>query len=213
MLYGELSQVKPGDVEYTGILIRVPNPPKAAALRLPTNAEMLEWLDSGHMIRRSIGRRKSKTEIPPNTGSDLALFGRIRLDKDGAEFDEYEAGNAIAKLTFYEIAECSRSGSDYRIVMRTPWGDTVHYVTSPTQRDLTFYRRSLGDPVILPHGVEDFHFKHGTACEFYDSVAVKVEGYALGMAPKDVPPHHKSAVAAELAAAMDDLDPALDPLA
>jgi hypothetical protein len=110
-----------GDIPTEGITIRVPNPPKTAFLRLPTNQEMLERLDQQKSIRRTIGRRKSQTEFVPNLKADLDLFCKIRLDKDGAEFDEFEAGNAISKLTFCEVTDCQRAGDEYRVTLRTPF--------------------------------------------------------------------------------------------
>jgi hypothetical protein len=212
-MYGILPkiQTETGDIE--GVKVVVPNPPKTAILRLPTNSELLERLDAQRTIRRSIGRRKSQTEQVANPKADLALFKAIRLDKDGTEFDEFEVGNSISKLTFYEVASCEKSGNDYRIVLTTPFGDVVHYAGLPTLRALSTYRKSIVVPTDLPHGVEELRFKHQAACDLYDSVISKIEGYAPSIGSKDVPPHHKGAVASELVAAMDDLDPVLDPLA
>src|ERR1039458_1677228 len=88
-----------GDIPAEGITIRVPNPPKTAMVRLPTSQEMLDRLAQQKSIRRTIGRRKSQTEFVPNPKADLDLFNQIRLDKGGAEFDEFEAGNAVSQQT------------------------------------------------------------------------------------------------------------------
>ena len=200
-----------GDIPAAGITIRVPNPPKTAQLRLPTNEEMLERLDQQKSIRRTIGRRKSQTEFVPNLKADLDLFNKIRLDKDGAEFDEFEAGNAISKLSFCEVTDCQRAGDEYRIVLRTPFGETVHMLKIPTQRDITVYRRTVVSSTDLPHGQEELRYRIEPAVDLYDSVVTKIEGYAASFKPADVPPHHKSAVIVELVQAIDDLDPALDP--
>ena len=200
-----------GDMPAAGITIRVPNPPKTAQLRLPTNEEMLERLDQQRSIRRTIGRRKSQTEFVPNLKADLDLFNRIRLDKDGAEFDEFEAGNAISKLSFCEVTDCQRAGDEYRVTLRTPFGETVHLVKIPTQRDITVYRRTVVSSTDLPHGQEELRYRIEPAVDLYDSVVTKIEGYAASIKPADVPPHHKSAVVVELVQAIDDLDPALDP--
>jgi hypothetical protein len=200
-----------GDIPKEGITIRVPNPPKTAFLRLPTNQEMLERLDQQKSIRRTIGRRKSQTEFVPNLKADLDLFTKIRLDKDGAEFDEFEAGNAISKLTFCEVTDCQRAGDEYRVTLRTPFGDTVHQVKIPTQRDITVYRRTVVSSTDLPHGQEELRYRIEPSVGLYDSVVTKIEGYAGSLKPADVPPHHKSAVVVELVQAIDDLDPALDP--
>jgi hypothetical protein len=200
-----------GDIPAEGITIRVPNPPKTAHLRLPTNQEILDRLDQQKSIRRTIGRRKSRTEFVPNAKADLDLFNRIRLDKDGPEFDEFEAGNAISKLTYCDVTDCERVGDEYRVTLKTPFGATVHTVRIPTQRDITIYRRTVVSSIDLPHGHEELRYRIEPAVALYDSVVTAIEGYIDAFKPTDVPPHHKSAVVVELVQAIDDLDPALDP--
>jgi hypothetical protein len=210
MPYGNLSTVhlESGDVQ--GVTIKVPNPPKTAVLRLPANQEMLDRLALQKSIRRTIGRRKSQTEFVPNPKADLDLFNKIRLDK-GPEFDEFEAANAISKLTFCDVTDCEHAGDEYRITLKTPFGMTVHTVKTPMQRDITIYRRTVVSSIDLPHGQEELRYRIEPAVDLYDSVMSKVEGYAESFQPPDVPPHHKSAVVVELVQAIDDLDPALDP--
>jgi len=200
-----------GDIPAEGITIRVPNPPKSAHLRLPTTQEMLDRLAQQKSIRRTIGRRKSQTEFVPNPKADLDLFNQIRLDKDGPEFDEFEAGNAISKLTFCDVTDCERAGDEYRISLKTPFGATNHTVRIPTQRDITIYRRTVVSSTDLPHGQEELRYRIEPSVELYDSVVSEIKGYADSIKPADVPPHHKSAVVVELVQAIDDLDPALDP--
>jgi hypothetical protein len=61
MLYGDLPTVHLDTEDVAAVVVRVPNPPKTAFLRLPTNQEMLERLDQQKSLRRNIGRRKSQT--------------------------------------------------------------------------------------------------------------------------------------------------------
>jgi hypothetical protein len=42
------------------------------------------------------------------------------------------------------------------------------------------------------------------AVELYDKIATKIEGYADGWKPADVPPHHKSRVVVEVLGAIED---------
>ncbi len=200
-----------GDIPKEGITIRVPNPPKTALVRLPTSEEMLERLGQQKSIRRAIGRRKSQTEFVPNPKADLDLFNRIRLDQGGTEFDEFEAGNAISKLTFCEVTDCERVGEEYRITLNTPFGQTIHTVKIPMQRDITIYRRTVVSSTDLPHGQEELRYRIEPAVDLYNAVATGIEGYTEAWKPADVPAHHKSAVVVELVQAIDDLDPALDP--
>jgi len=50
-----------GDIPAEGITIRVPNPPKTAHLRLPTNQETLDRLALQKSIRRNMGRSSLKS--------------------------------------------------------------------------------------------------------------------------------------------------------
>ena len=211
MLYGELPTVTIDGVELKGVTVKIANPPKTAVLGLPTNQQMLDRLDQQKSIRRSIGRRKSQTEFIPNLKADLDLFTKIRQDKSGAEFDEYEAGNAVSKLTYCEVTECQRDGDEYQITVKTAFGETLHKVGIPTQRDIAIYRRTVVSSTDLPHGQEELRYRIQPAATLYDAVARGIEGYAEGFKPAEVPPHHKSAVVVELIQAIDDLDPAIDP--
>ena len=200
-----------GNIPAGGITVRVPNPPKTASLRLPTNDEMLQRLAQQKSIRRSMGRRKSQTEFVPNPKADIDLFSKIRLDKDGPEFDEFEAGNAISKLTFCEITGCQRNGETYDITLNTLFGETVHHVKVPTLRDISIYRRTVVSAIDLPHNQEELRFRIEPAVDLYKLVAVAIDGYADSIELSAVPPHHMSSVVVELIQAMDDLDPAFDP--
>ena len=190
MLYGELPEVTVGDVTMRGVTVKVANPPKTAVLGLPTNQQMLDRLNQQKSIRRTIGRRKSQTEFCPNPKADLDLFNAIRQDK-GPEFDEYEAGNAVSKLTYCEVTDCQRAGDEYRITLKTPFGVTVHSLGIPTQRDITVYRRTVVSATDLPHGQEELKYRIEPAVSVYDSVVSKIEGYTPGFKATDVPPHHK----------------------
>jgi len=211
-LYGELPEVTlPNGQTARAVRIKNPNPPKLAFLRLPTSEEIITRLGQQKSIRRNLGRRKSQSESVPNLKADLALFNGIRLDKDGPEFDEYEASNAISKLTYCEVTGCERVGDEYRITLRTPFGDTIHNMRVPTLRDVSIYRKSVVSSMDLPYGQEEVRFRVEPAIDLYSAVASKIEGYAEGTKPVDVPPHHKQAVVIDLVFAIDDLDPAIDP--
>ncbi len=211
MLYGELPTVHTEDGDVQGLNVKVPYPPKAAILRLPTNQEMLARLGHQKSIRRDLGRRKTQTESVPNTKADLDLFNKIRVDKDGPEFDEFEAASAILKLTYCEVTDCQRMGEEYQITLRTSFGEVKHWVRIPTQRDISVYRRGMFASTELPHGQQELRYRTEPAIELYDASVAKIEGYSASYKPADVPPHHKSAVIVELVNAIDDLDPSFDP--
>lgn len=210
MLYGELPAAKNGDDPIKGFRFTVANPPKSAILRLPTNDEMLERLDKQRSVRTSLGRRKAQNEVIPNPGADLALFVKIRVDQ-GAEFDEYEASNAIQKLTACDVIDCERDGDGCRVRLKTPFGETVHNLGIPKIKDLMFYRRAVVSSIELPHGKQELRWRASAAAELYDSVVRGVEGYVPGKAPEVVPPHHKLAIALDFEQFLDDTDESFNP--
>src|SRR3974390_1498100 len=174
-----------GSIPTEGIRIKIPNPPKHAFVRLPTKQEMLDRLAQQKSIRRTIGRRKSQTEFVPNAKADLALFNQIRLDKDGPESDELAAATAVSRLAFCDVTDCERVGDEYRITLKTPFGDTSHTMKIPTQRDITVYRRTVVSATDLPHGQEELRYRIEPSIGLYDSVVTQVEGYAGSFKPAD----------------------------
>ncbi len=215
MLYGELPlsdvTLKDGADRLRGVTIKIQNPPKTAVLRIPTNDELTDRLSKQRSIRKSLGRRKSTTESIPDTKADLTLFNAIRVD-DGIEFDEYEASSAVNKLTSVEVVECERAGDQFIVTIKTPFGETVHTVSVPMQKDLQIYRRSVLSSIDLPHGNEELRFRIGPPCALYDSVIQQVEGYNGSFTKTTVPANHKSAVVIELVSSLDDLELNIDPL-
>lgn len=212
MLYGDLPTVpQEGGATVRGVTIKIQNPPKTAIIGLPTNAQMVERLDSQKTIRRSLGRRASTSDYIPNTKADLALFNQIRVDKDGLEFDEFEATSAIGRITNIEVTGCERSGDFFEVTLKSPFGEVVHTVGIPLQRDLQKYRRGVVSSKDLPHGQEELRYRIEPPCTLYDTVSKKVEGYNDSFNVTNVPPHHKSAVVMELVQALDEMDTLIDP--
>jgi hypothetical protein len=212
MLYGELPTVdqESGD-SLKGVTVKVANPPKTAVLGLPTSDQMIARLSAQKSIRRPLGRRKSQTEYIPNMKADLTLFNAIRQDKNGIEFDEFEAANAISKLTYCEVTDCERAGDGYKVTLKTPFGETIHTLGIPTLRDVSFYRKAVVASTDLAHGQEELRYRIEPAVTLYDSIAQKIEGYTPSFKTADVPPHHKSAAVVEVVQAMEELDPSFDP--
>lgn len=211
-MYGDLNEIDQDGIKYRGVLARVPNPLKVAVLGLPTNEQMTTRLEAQKSLRRTLGRRKSQTEFQPNLKEDLKLFQAIRQDKDGDEWDEFEASHIINKLLYCEVTEGERDGDDlFNITLKTNFGETKHKLRIPTQKAIQMYRRSVASTIELPHNVEEVRYRVGPSVELYDGVVVEVSGYTDAFTPKTVPPHHKSAVVVELVQAIEDLDPTFDP--
>jgi hypothetical protein len=205
--YGELPEVTlESGAKVRGVLIKNLNPPKTAVLRLPSSQEVLDRIASQRSLRTPLGRGKSESTFVPNYEAEFALFSKLRLDAGGDEFDQYEAAKAIARLLLCDVTACERDGEQYHVTVKTPFGETVHFIKMPTEKDIAFYRRVPSLAITdMPRGKQEVRYRIGPAIELYDSVAAEVKGYA-DPEPKDVPPHHKSAVVIELMSALDELE-------
>jgi hypothetical protein len=208
-MYGELPELQTALGETIhGFPVQILRPPKTAVLRLPSNQEMADYLNQQKTLYRDLGRRKGQSEAVPNPKSDLDLFNRVRIDK-GADFDEAEAAKAIGLLTRQRVTKCEREGETYRITLLTAFGETVHVVSIPFEKDLAVYRRNVFKAIDLPHGVEERRYPPEAAARLYDAAVVSISGYIDTIEPATVPPHHKSTVVLELVSAIGDLDPEL----
>ncbi len=210
MLYGEVPEITVDEQALNGWQFRVHNPEKTAVLRLPSAREMYDRLAQQTSIRRMLGRRKSTTDFLPNPKADLALFTAIRQDQ-GEAFDADEAAAAIGRLTRVEVTDCTREGDQYRITLKTPFGDTVHWLSIPLVPAIMQYRRTALVSVDLPHNQEQLKYPPEPPVTLYDGAFKKVEGYAESFKLADIPPHHKSAVVVELVQAVDELDADFNP--
>jgi hypothetical protein len=200
MLYGELP------VE-GGFLCRTRFPKKEARLRLPNSAEILERLRSQKTLRTPGGRGQATTEPVLNDAADLALFAKLRVDQNGAEFDAAEARAILGDLLSCESVNCEPEGDGFAVTLKTPFGEILHIVRMPFERDMAVYRRTVFVQKDLARGKEELRWNPDAAVKLYDSLEPKSDGYA-----KDtpVPPHHKFAVAGEVARAMAEMDPLVD---
>lgn len=209
MPYGELQEItdKSGEIR-RGYPIVIQNPQKTALVRLPTSPEILVYLAAQRSLYRDLGRRMGEGEDVPNPKADLTLFSAIRLDKDGLEFDDAEAGYAIELLLRCAVIRCERVGSHYEIALGTIFGLTVHTVSIPFRKDMAEYRRDMYKPRDLPHGLEERRFPPDVPVKLYDKIAQSATGYYDGI---EIPPHHKRAVVIEVVNAIALLDPAIDP--
>lgn len=183
MLYGQLPEQAIDGKTVNAIKLSIPNPPKTAFLRLPTNEELLDFMKPE--------KNKEKAEQKLAT-----LFNRLRVD-EGQEFDEYEIESAVSRITHSTGVGYERVGSAYEISILTPFNIVKHTLTIPTQKQITLFRRSAQKNFTT------------AAITLYDELATKIEGYIDGIAPKDVPPYHKLDAVNQVFAALDNLDPIL----
>ena len=205
-MYGKLPEVDLGNgAKAPGILIKIRRPAKTAVVRLPSPEELVDYLRAQKTIYRNQGRGKGQSEAVPNPKSDRELFDKIRLDKDGPKFDEYETASTLAQVTWHRIQAAEREGEGWKIGLETKFGNTMHVVEVPTERDLAIYRRKCYQATDLPHGAEERRFPPEAPMELYGAVIKRIEGYA-STDPAAVPPHHKSAVVIELLNALEDSD-------
>jgi hypothetical protein len=145
---------------------------KRCEVRFPTDEEWCFWARAQRTIRHFLGRGKSQSEDIDLPKINAELFRKIRIDQDGPEFDDAEAGMVIGRVERCQVASIEREGVNYRIEMKVPGASVVAA------------RRSVETRAFLePSGA------------LYDKLHVSHDGYA-----GDVPIVHKSAAVSEVIA-------------
>ena len=93
---------------------------KQCEVRFPTDEEWCGWARSQRTVRRFLGRGKSQSEDLDLPKINAELFAKIRVDKDGPEFDDAEAGMVIARIERCMVIDVQRdaASSSSCLVMR-----------------------------------------------------------------------------------------------
>ena len=84
---------------------------KRCEVRFPTDDEWCSWARGQRTIRHFLGRGKSQSEDVDLPKINAELFAKIRIDKDGPEFDDAEAGMVIGRVERCTVATSSARGS------------------------------------------------------------------------------------------------------
>jgi hypothetical protein len=167
---------------------------KRCEVRFPTDEEWCGWARAQRTIRHFLGRGKSQSEdvdLPKINGD---LFKKIRIDKDGPEFDDAEAGMVIARVERSQVTDIQREGINYRIEMKVPGARVMHVLRMPTAKEMQDHERASTTVVAARRSVETRAFLEPSGA-LYDKLHVSHEGYAGA-----VPIVHKSAAVSEVIA-------------
>lgn len=167
---------------------------KEAKVRYPSDDEFCERARKQRSIRRFLGRGKSESESLDSSAIDAELFARIRIDKDGDNFDAYEAGMVLGKLERATIESCDREGDNFRIELKVPGAITEHLVRMPTRKEMDKHEAASVKITGARRAQEIRGFLEPSG-ELYDQMKKEVTGYDGG-----VPIVHKVAVVAEVLA-------------
>jgi hypothetical protein len=179
---------------------------KRCEVRFPSDEEWCAWARAQRTIRRFLGRGKSQSEDLNLAEINADLFAKIRVDKDGPEFDQAEAGVVIGRIERCVVTGIEREGINYRIEMKVPGARVVHVLRMPTAKEMQDHERASVSVVAARRSVETRAFLEPSG-DLYDKLHVSDEGYAGSI----VPIIHKSAavseVLAQLAIESDEEDP------
>ena len=167
---------------------------KSCEVRFPTDAEWCGWARAQRTIRHFLGRGKSQSEDVELPRINAELFGKIRLDKDGPEFDEAEAGMVIGRVERCTVTGVDREGVNYRIGMKVPGARVEHVLRMPTAKEMQDHDRASTSVVAARRSIETRAFLEPSGA-LYAKLHVSHEGYA-----GDVPIIHQSAAVSEVVA-------------
>jgi hypothetical protein len=165
---------------------------KRCEVRFPTDEDWCFWARAQRTIRHFRGKSQSEdVDLPKINGE---LFRKIRIDKDGPEFDDAEAGIVIGRVERCQVADIQREGVNYRIEMKVPGARVTHVLRMPTAKEMQDHEKASTSVVAARRSVETRAFLEPSGA-LYDKLHVSHEGYA-----GDVPIVHKSAAVSEVIA-------------
>ena len=167
---------------------------KRCEVRFPMDEEWCAWARAQRTIRHFLGRGKSQSEDVDLPKINADLFKKIRIDKDGPEFDDAEAGMAIARVERSQVTDILREGVNYRIEMKVPGARVTHVLRMPTAKEMQDHERASTTVVAARRSVETRAFLEPSGA-LYDKLHLSHEGYAGA-----VPIVHKSAAVSEVIA-------------
>jgi hypothetical protein len=167
---------------------------KKCEVRFPTDDEWSGWARSQRTVRRFLGRGKSQSEDLDLPKVNAELFAKIRVDKDGPEFDDAEAGMVIGRIERCTVTAVDREGINYRIEMKVPGARVVHVLRMPTAKEMQDHERASTSVVAARRSIETRAFLEPSGA-LYDKLHISHDGYAGA-----VPIVHKSAAVSEVIA-------------
>lgn len=167
---------------------------KSCEVRFPSDAEWCAWARAQRTIRHFLGRGKSQSEDVDLSKVNAELFAKIRIDKDGAEFDDAEAAMVIGRIERCNVTGIDREGSNYRIAMKVPGARAEHVLRMPTAKEMQEHERASTSTVAARRSIETRAFLEPSGI-LYDKLHVEHDGYATA-----VPIVHKSAAVSEVLA-------------
>jgi hypothetical protein len=167
---------------------------KRCEVRFPTDEEWCFWARAQRTIRHFLGRGKSQSEDVDLPKINAELFKKIRLDKDGAEFDDAEAGMVIGRVERCQVADIEREGVNCRIEMKVPGARVTHVLRMPTAKEMQDHEKASTSVVAARRSVETRAFLEPSGL-LYDKLHISHDGYTGA-----VPIVHKSAAVSEVIA-------------
>jgi hypothetical protein len=156
---------------------------KRCVVRFPTDEEWITFESENKSLRRFLGNDKSVFEETNKERACSRLLDKIRVDKDGAEFDEAMAVLVVDRLKRADVVEVCYEGDQFTVKLEIMDGPTEHVVRDPEAKHLLAYRRTTARTVNNISGRSaETHLNLRAAKEFYDQIHVSHEGY-VGAVP------------------------------
>ena len=127
---------------------------KRCQVRFPNDPEWCAWARAQRTVRHFLGRGKSQSEEMDLPKINAELFAKIRVDKDGPDFDDAEAGLVIGRIERAAITNVTREGVNYRIEMKVCGAQVVHTLRMPKASEIQEHERASTSVVAARRAVE-----------------------------------------------------------
>ena len=183
---------------------------KPFKVRFPSDQEWIERSKKQRLVKKTLGRGRSKYDDPDNGELDLALLNKILLPGSGTtEFDGPEATKIIGKLERADFLEQARSGDSFEVKVGVINGiETAHRLRMPTQQQVMDYQRGsiqLYEVNYKGNRSSDIRTNLEPSGLLYDALFIDADGYVGA-----IPIVHKSVAVAEAINALEALEEAQD---
>lgn len=172
--------------------------------RGPTDQELCDKARRTPVTRSFLGRGKSQTDDHDGMLDRLnaELVAKLVVVAEGEpQLTPGEATLVLTKIERSRVESVDDDGLGYRIVLKTPFGVTVHTVRRPNADEMLEHERSSTKTIDARRSQEIRGFLEPSG-ELYDKIRQRVEGYAGDV----VPIIHKVNIVAEVLAQVAVLD-------
>jgi hypothetical protein len=146
-------------------------------VRWPSDQEWFNRARRKRLIKRSLGRGQSETQMPEPGEPDLGLYEAITTN-GSPQLTAAEANGVLDALSLCNVIGVTIEDQGGVVQMVTAFGNVVHKLNIPTADQIIKWRRSAYRVLDLPHGQQQFIVNPEPGAQLWDSCQGSSQDYA-----------------------------------